>query len=161
MKGFLEQILQIALEGAYDEGSRFLKVKTFGVALRMLNGVRRLLILQYVLIVACFLCAMSTFAAAFLLFDQYQTMHTFALEPKLLFALAVMGVSSFVLWLTVRESAWIRMFNIEERVEAMAQESAFSQMVDVKAMAEMMEQIIEKKLEERFPPKKPPAKKAS
>lgn len=108
MPEFLEDMIDLCFKSVAAEGRRLLGTE----ATRMLEGavdaVRRLVIVQYVLMSACFLWAASFLASGLLVAAHWDQVHGHDFPPELIFSVATWLVSSVVLAVSVRRSLWMR-----------------------------------------------------
>lgn len=119
MQSLIEQFLQVFLQNIYGEGQRRLKLKALSAGLRALNGVRKLILLQYVLMICCFLCAAGILGSSWILVSQWDSGELFILTLPLKFTLALTLLTAGTLYFTVRERTWIKAMNLERQIDAL------------------------------------------
>lgn len=147
MRDSYDVVIENLVRFVTDEGARLVKEKAVSAALRIIQGVRRIFIIHYVIMFLCFLSALSFFASSYLIFDatvvRSQAFTTLLSVKPLLFCLALFLFSSTLLAFSVRESAWVKASGLATVYEM---RPSHSYLDDESRLVEVVESIIDKKL---------------
>ena len=144
---WLKQIFEEVFKLASLEGIRFVRIRAIAALIRFVQGLRLLILLQYIILIFCFLNAFSFFFGLYLVSVQLSERGFLNLTWPLGFCAGLFLLSFTVLWLSLREKTWLSMFRIEELVDSVEREEACSSKV---IDAEEIERIVEKVLREKF-----------
>jgi hypothetical protein len=112
-----EQIVEVYLGNLYGEGSRILKLKAVSAGVRAVNGVRRLLFLQYCLMICCFLFAATLFASAWLVLGHLSRGEPIVFDLQLKVLCTASVALGFLLYYTVREATWVKALDLERNID--------------------------------------------
>jgi len=118
-KPILDALLGAATERVVGEGRNLLRIKTLGFSIQLVGGVRRLLIVQYAVMIACFTWALTFAGTVFALcleFDRGGALH-FGASAFHWVGAGMLALSTAVLWLSVREKTWLKALAIEEMID--------------------------------------------
>ena len=124
MRDLIEKFLGCYFKLFLQDAKNYLGLKAVSFALRILQGVRRLLMLQYLILVVCFVCALSFFATVLLLFAGWDAGHLPGGLPLTLFCGALFILSLTILHLSVRESIWMKASGLQTWVDAAGDSSS-------------------------------------
>lgn len=146
----LAEIFDRFVKEICGEGERYLRVRALSAAVRAVQVVRRLAIFGLFVLILAFVCAMSGFATAVLAFERLNQGLPLQDYSTFIFAAAIFGSTLLLLWICLRESAWVRASGLEERVQRMDESSpSASNGVDLEQVAALVERLVEKKLAEK------------
>ncbi len=149
MQDLVERYLAQLLEGTLGEGKRRLTLKAISMAIDALRGVRRLLMLQYTLMIACFLWAMSFFATGWMIAERWEN-SPLALTPPFVFSTGLLGAVTAVLLISVNDWLWIRATGLQKKKDELVRAGRKSEGnggMSREEMALMIGQVIEAKLD--------------
>ena len=153
-----EQLLEAVLKAVSGEGKKLLRNKAVSAGTLLLDGVRALLILQYVILINCFLWAMGLFTLGYCVTSRWQAGNPFEWSPVFALGVGSLALSTLVLFWTVRRRAWLRAFRLERQIESFipgshAREShtpslnnSFGQLSEDQ-FAELIERVVDRRIE--------------
>lgn len=150
MQSLIEQFLQVFLKNLYGEGQRRLKIKALSAGLRTLSGIRKLVLLQYALMISCFLCAAGLLGSTWLVVQQLSLSESFVFTLQLKFTLGLTAITGVVLYYTVRERTWINAMNLEHHIEALTALPSATQSSEQAMSREELSLVIGQMLDEKL-----------
>jgi len=146
----IEQWVESLARMAVGEGQRVLRIKALAAALQVVQGLRLLLILQYVLVISCFLFAGSFFALLWSILEPLSRGQPVLLSFPVYFFASVLLLSGFVLFLTVREKSWMRVLDLNRRMAELESSNEPQAEVPVglsrQEITELVSEVIDRKL---------------
>jgi hypothetical protein len=116
--GFFESLTKSILGNLTREWKWIARERGVVFAKAVTHSIRIILLLHYVILILCFLAALSLFSAVILAASQYQENHTLHLTLPLTISLLLFGITSLVLSLSVCQKTWYRMLRIEHWVDS-------------------------------------------
>jgi hypothetical protein len=150
MDSRLDPILEAGVRGLCGEGRKLLQLRLNALLLRVMRGLRRALLLQYALLIACFVWALAFFSAGWMLADRGMSLFHGggSWPPPFLFSLALLAVASLALFLTVRERAWSSALGIPETLADWAESEKAPGPPTEQELSAIVERVLERKLAE-------------
>jgi len=153
MSDFISQTLQELFNAAKDRGVDFLRLKALATGIRVIRGIRFLLLLNYIIIIMCSLCTLSFFYGLYLIAVAFSGNGPHYINWPAGLCGAIFLLSTGTLYLTLREKTWLKVFRIEEIVnEAIGggeEHRSASPSVDYEEIAHIVEKVLDAKLKER------------
>lgn len=146
MHKWLLQTLTYLLQIVRNDGIDLIRIRTVTSLIRIIAGLRRLLLLNYLILITCFLNAFSLFSSIYLLANQLSEQNHFELTWTIGYCLGLFALSSMILALTLREKIWIQAFRIEELVDsALSLPKHTSTNLQAEEITRIVEQILASK----------------
>ena len=97
-------MIEVCLKTAASEGRRILGAEAVRVLENVVDGLRRLVIIQYVVMCACFLWASSFLGSGWIMTARWEAVRAHEWPPELVFTLSVWAASTVVLAISVQRS---------------------------------------------------------
>lgn len=141
MQDFLDQFLKTYLKDVFGEGGQILKIKGLTAALQVLQGVRKLALLNYVINILCMTWTLSFFASAFQIFFQQDIVWNAAF----IFSSSTCLFSTLLLYLSIREKSWLEASGLKRMIEDM--ESCSSQNKDFHSKESIDQEVLLRRIE--------------
>jgi hypothetical protein len=146
MDSKFDQILELLLRELMGQGERVLREKAYEGLLEVVKATRKIVLLQQLLTICCFLWSMSVFVSLFLISQQWGHFHW---TPELEFCVSAVSITTLVLYFTAREKTWTRAFRTRERPESFRG-------ISPEEVALIVDQVLDRKLAEIAARKSPP-----
>ena len=149
LKAIIESLMAVFADHAIGAGRNFFRARTVGFFIELAAGVRRLLMVQYAVMIACFVWALAFVGTAYFLCAQYDRDGMIRMEGSatLFLGLGLLVVASTVLYLTIRERTWLKALAIEAMIDhAMAAVPQSQPSAAREELAALVSQLVEAKI---------------
>jgi hypothetical protein len=148
MQELIGQILELVsrLKSVYNEGERFLRARLLSASLAIIQGVRRAIIFQQCLMMACFVWAMSFFATGMILCFPWAFGSSHFIHPALVFSAGTLAVTSVLIYFFWREKTWLKGTGLQDMLDALKAEDA-PPPINRRELAALLDELLDEKLE--------------
>ena len=144
-----ERILNAILAFAGRESLGMIRKRAISAGNGVVRGIRYSLLLHYLILIFCFLTALSFFAAFYLLSQQLSDTGGLHLTWSIYLCGLLFIFCSFVLFFTIREKTWLRVFQVEEIVDAvLGQRTPVESTLSRETVAKIVEETLERRFKE-------------
>ena len=120
----LESLLQGITQSALSEGERLLRIRALRAGIEVVRGIRRLLLVQYVLNIACILLAIGILLTTWFVLEPLTQGRAIAFQFPLFFGLGLTLGAGALLALSVREKTWLQALDLDQQLDALSRPPA-------------------------------------
>jgi len=150
----LEQLFGFYVPSLISEAKRLASIKMLSFALEGFKAARKLMMLQYLALMASFLTIVGLFAIAISFVMQYQTTGFVDVDPIIVGGLILFALGALLFWWSVSEQRWIDALGFDAVIEQVDTNQSKSKIANEvragRALASDLYRSQWKKLEESY-----------